>query len=526
MLYTSDVVALSVDDKKPFFNKAKFDAAVEHVYKSGGYKSAMLEDEPLKELVGEIADVLTGAYDSVITTSDIPPAMDSYLRNDLLYFSGFKSHAELQEVAQMLRTDDGRVKPFEQFTRDVAKVHTDYNVNYLNAEYNFAISSAQMAAKWVEVEADGDRYNLQYRTSDDARVRDTHLALHNITLPPSDPFWDKYYPPNGWGCRCTTAQVRKSKYETSDPEKALADGLESTRQISNGIDKGAIFRFNPGKLRKIIPPKHPYYKVPDSDKKEIKKTVENIIKTNKTVNLNEIVKGKNITQEEFKNIMQTYASKFKENYNGGLLEVNIKNSSRAFMSNGRSLVRSGNCLTLYNHNFKLGQGVTFNPFRDTKDAFQAIRGGKSLSFNQEYAMESLWHETLHAKALGWKDRSLRNDRTIMHMETINQFVARHTYPQFIESFAGKASNQKQIIEKGYGYGGYVDNFRELLKYHKIKESEMVDAISDKLFNEPYENVGASTIKFLESKGVKNALDCMNSLDVVSKEFVTVLNLNQ
>lgn len=526
MLYKPDVVTLSSDDKKPLFNKSKFDAAVEYVYKSGGYKPEMLVDEPLKGLMDEIADVLTDAYNSAIATSSVPPVMDSYLRNDLLHFSGFKTHAELQEVAHMLLTSEGNIKPFEQFARDVTKIHTDYNVNYLNAEYNFAISSSQMAAKWVELEADGDRYNLQYRTADDARVRETHLPLHNVTLPPSDPFWDKYYPPNGWGCRCTIVQVRKAKYETSDPEKASADGLASTRQMSNGIDKGAIFRFNPGKLRKVMPPKHPYYKVPDADKKQIGKTVENIIKTNKTLNLNDIVKGKNITEMDFKNIMSIYADKFKENYNGGLINIEIERSRSAFMSNSRYLNRPGNILTLHNYNFRVSKDVIFNPYQNTKEAFQAIRDGKPLSFKQEYAMESLWHETLHAKAKQWKDRSLRNDRTVMHMETINQFVARSTYPQFIESFGGKATNQKQVIEQGYGYGSYIANFRELLKHHKIAESNVVDALSEKLLNEPYENIGASTIKFLESKGVQNAEKYMNSLQKDTTDFIKILKPNQ
>ena len=57
-----------------------------------------------------------------------------------------------------------------------------------------------MAAKWKDFEAKKDRYHLQYRTAADDRVREEHAALHGITLPPDDPFWKQYFPPNGWRC--------------------------------------------------------------------------------------------------------------------------------------------------------------------------------------------------------------------------------------------------------------------------------------------------------------------------------------
>ena len=51
-----------------------------------------------------------------------------------------------------------------------------------------------MADKWIRFQKDGDKYDLQYRTANDKRVRDTHKALHNVTLPINSRFWDSYYP--------------------------------------------------------------------------------------------------------------------------------------------------------------------------------------------------------------------------------------------------------------------------------------------------------------------------------------------
>ena len=151
--------------------------------------------------------------------------------------------------------DDGSIKPFEEFKDDVKQINSKYNTNYLYAEYKHAVGTSQMAAKWVDIEADGDRYDLQYRTAGDDKVRPDHAALNGITLPPSDPFWSKYYPPNGWGCRCTAVQVRVGKYQRSNPADAMQAGDTATEEA-----KQKMFRYNSGKTMQLFPPKHPYYK--------------------------------------------------------------------------------------------------------------------------------------------------------------------------------------------------------------------------------------------------------------------------
>ena len=110
-----------------------------------------------------------------------------------------------------------------------------------------------MAAKWEEFMEDGDCYNLQYRTANDGKVRPEHAAMHGITLPPSCPFWEEFYPPNGWNCRCNVVQVRKLMSPATDHDEAMALG-----ELATGKDFKGIFRINPGKEEKCEPDYNPY----------------------------------------------------------------------------------------------------------------------------------------------------------------------------------------------------------------------------------------------------------------------------
>lgn len=183
----------------------------------------MLADEPIHNLIEEIYRNLSHAVGTAIT-KDVPPELTYALEHNTFIFSGWKVYHEMEESRLLLTGDDGGVKPWTQFLQEVQGIDNTYNKEWLRAEYQYAVHSSQMAVKWQDVAQDGDRYDLQYRTAGDDHVREEHQALHNITLPESDPFWDSYYPPNGWGCRCTVVQVRIGKYDRSDSDDAIRRG--------------------------------------------------------------------------------------------------------------------------------------------------------------------------------------------------------------------------------------------------------------------------------------------------------------
>jgi len=228
-----------------------FDGMMQTLFRQQGahLDIEVLETPKMQEFIEAHASVLDSSFEKV-KMSDL---MRRRLTRSNYIFSGMKTFHELNEAFPSLLDEDGSRKPFERFLNDVRKIDEKYNGNYLRAEYNFVVSSAEMAARWEGFMEDGDRYHLQYRTANDGKVRPEHAAMHGITLPPSDSFWEEFYPPNGWNCRCTVIQVRKSKHPATDHEEAMALG-----ELATGRDSKGIFRFNPGKEGKSVPDYNPY----------------------------------------------------------------------------------------------------------------------------------------------------------------------------------------------------------------------------------------------------------------------------
>lgn len=221
------------------------------LYKVDGaqFRIDILETPKMQEFINAHSAALDSSFQKV----EMSDTMRRRLERSNYIFSGIKTFHELNEAFPSLLDENGNRKPFEQFLNDVKKIDSTYNQNYLRAEYNFVQASAQMAAKWEGFMQDGDRYNLQYRTAGDDKVRPEHAVLNRVTLPITDSFWEEYYPPNGWNCRCTVVQVRKSKYPVTPHDEAMALGEEAT-----GKDTKGIFRFNPGIEQKSVPDYNPY----------------------------------------------------------------------------------------------------------------------------------------------------------------------------------------------------------------------------------------------------------------------------
>lgn len=229
----------------------RFNSMMKALYSQGS--SQFRVDILAGQAVRDFIDAHSATLNSSMSQIRMSEAMRRRLERSNYIFSGIKTFHQLNEAFPSLIDENGNRKPFERFLNDVRSIDLTYNGNYLRAEYNFVAASAEMAAKWEGFMQDGDRYCLQYRTQKDDKVRPEHAALDGVTLPPSDPFWAQFYPPNGWNCRCTVVQVRKSKYPATPHDEAMRLGDEALQRDTKGI-----FRFNPGLEQKTFPDYNPY----------------------------------------------------------------------------------------------------------------------------------------------------------------------------------------------------------------------------------------------------------------------------
>lgn len=395
--------------------------------------------------------------------------MSKSLKEDVFLFSGLKTHAQLFEASKLLLTEDNKVKSFSQFSKDVQSIKENYNQNYLEAEYQFAVSSAQSAGNWASISND---YDLQYRTAGDDRVRDSHDKLRDVTLPADDAFWIYYYPPNGWRCRCIAIQVRKGKYQVSDSKNAFAEGKAATSQIGkDGKNKLEIFRFNPGMQKVVFPPTHPYTKVAGAEKvrKELKNenafTISKELKT--TNDLNESI--------------------------GEFAKVNPEYFVHGYKHTKTTTKKGVNGYTTMTGDIYL----TKDKFQFVMDGFNNIRNGKKTTLDQEDSLSTLHHEMWHnANKPGYVRMTTDQTKT---MELANEFVSRKTLPEFMQKLGGKLENEILLTDrKSTGYNKMVINYDSLIDWSKADKGKVLETVKEHLINGRYDNQMEGLVKAIKS----------------------------
>jgi len=213
-------VDIDHDIEEHLFRETKriFDEAIAEGYANTSERQVSLPDEAFRDAFLHSADV----------------------------FSAFRVHKMQRDIAAQMIDENGQLKPFSKFVKDVSPYIEHKNRAWLQTEYNTAIIRAQNAAEWKQFQEEKDIYpNLEWIRSTSPNPGADHQVFWGTVLPVDDPFWDEHKPGDRWNCKCELRQTDKdaTPRPVSDGKSDPAPGLES----------------NPAKAEEVFSDSHPYY---------------------------------------------------------------------------------------------------------------------------------------------------------------------------------------------------------------------------------------------------------------------------
>ncbi|WP_139959181.1 hypothetical protein [Flavicella sediminum] len=403
--------------------------------------------------------------------------------------------------------------------------------------------------------------NIAYRTADFLRVQQmpfvvgvkVNLSNSHLVYDICDELQGKYpkdFKFTGWhpNCLCFTTTIRlpKDKF-ISYMNTGKIDGRYQVTKIPS-----KAIKFLAGNLDKIKKSKPYFYsdnpkylganlkkeaarstkkavKLKPKPKAVIPKKIEAPLETNTSKFIKNV---KEFNDKSVKNTLFEFAKEFPENFNGGLKKVSFSKSFRGLMHNSRSYntrtgtyaIEDGNSIGIRKGTFRMNsKGDTFSPLEDFREALTTIKNKGDFTFNQEYALEAMWHELRHSQARGWANVRRKNHQRTVSMEIINQFCARHTYDDFISKLGGKAIHKTKVIEEGYGYSNLLSNFRYTLNKFGIDEQKTLAFFKDRIQTLPYEDIHDILVKYLKDNNVTDYIRTVHNFNEDPEYFIKIIN---
>lgn len=212
---------------------------------SAQLETGQIHEGLYKETAGQLMDAINGGLGGAsFEYEDSRNVLRSSLMRNIYQFSAAKSLVELEQFRGMMLDSDGAVKPFYKFRQSIVATGKRFNDTYLRTEYDTAKQSAIMAHRWQSLQAE----YLEYNTVGDTRVRADHEVLDGKTYPKEHSFWDKFYPPLNWNCRCTVI-----------PGLARNDNSGGDFKFTKQVDVPEHFSKNVGRTQAVFDTSHPYF---------------------------------------------------------------------------------------------------------------------------------------------------------------------------------------------------------------------------------------------------------------------------
>ncbi len=172
------------------------------------------------------------------------------IRHSNAVFSAFKTHRLQNDMAARLLDENGDLKPFKQWKKDVQGIASHQCNAWLRTEYDTAVIRARQAADWKQFERERDVLpNLKWLPSTSVNPGEDHRPFWGTILPIDHPFWSKHRPGDRWNCKCDLTSTDEPP--TAVPSVAAAE--QPVNSPHRGLDN------NPGTDGALFSDSHPYF---------------------------------------------------------------------------------------------------------------------------------------------------------------------------------------------------------------------------------------------------------------------------
>ena len=217
--------------------------ALRNIYGKKGKEPTYIEEHLFREFCRGLDRAVEEGLGSVNPDDDFISA----LQHSNEVFSAFKVHRAQRDMAARLVDSNGKLKPFEQWLKDVQPIASHQCRSWFQTEYDTAVIRAHQAADWQQFERERDVLpNLKWMPSTSVNPGADHRPFWGTIRPIDDKFWKEHRPGDRWNCKCSLSS-------TDEPATPLPDDIPASSQPQPGLTG------NPGQDAVVFSDDHPYF---------------------------------------------------------------------------------------------------------------------------------------------------------------------------------------------------------------------------------------------------------------------------